>query len=103
MQDDVALDGKQRRFLRGLSHGFKPVVQIGHRGATEAVVREVDRALIAHELIKVKIGNNSDADSAAVSAQLCEALGCQQVQAIGGVLLLFRQPADPEERTIELP
>ncbi len=82
---------------------MKPVVQIGHAGASDAVVKQVDGALFDHELIKVKIGNNCDEDRAAISSTLCDNLGCEQVQAVGGVLILFRQNEDPEDQKISLP
>ena len=53
------LTGKQRRHLRALGHHLDPVVQIGHEGVNDAVVRETDAQLDAHELIKVKVGKSS--------------------------------------------
>ena len=52
----AAMNGKDRRYLRGLAHGLSPVVIVGQRGLSDAVVRQVDGALTDHELIKVRLG-----------------------------------------------
>ena len=87
-----ALTGKQRRRLRGLAHALAPVVQIGQAGVTEAVVRSVERALLAHELIKVRLREPEDkkADSAALAALSGAAL-CGLV---GHTAILYRPHPD---------
>ena len=47
------LTGKQKRQLRALAHGLKPVVQMGQKGATDALKSKVKQELEVHELIKV--------------------------------------------------
>ena len=54
------LKGSQRKYLRGLAHSYKPQVQIGKEGLSESVIRAIDIALGAHELIKVKIAAERD-------------------------------------------
>jgi RNA-binding protein len=49
------LKGSQRKYLRGVAHSYKPLVQIGKEGLSEGVLGAIDDALEAHELIKVKI------------------------------------------------
>ena len=51
------MTGKERRHLRALAHRLSPVVIIGQRGLSDAVVRQVDGALTDHELIKVRLGS----------------------------------------------
>ena len=65
------LSGKQRRWLRGQAHSLKPVVQLGARGLTDAVVAEVDAALEVHELIKVRLAGDRD-ERQAVAADLAD-------------------------------
>lgn len=99
-----ALTGKQRRHLRGLGHGLDPVVQVGHQGVTDAVAKAVDEALAHHELIKVRLGKNApDRDKDTVGEDLESKLGCHVVQAIGRVMLIFREAEEPEDRKIKLP
>ena len=54
------LSGKQRRYLRGLGHALRPVVQLGKDGIDDGVVAAIDRALTDHELIKLKIGESAE-------------------------------------------
>ena len=54
------LKGSQRKHLRGVAHSYKPLVQIGKEGLSESVVRAIDTALEARELIKVKIAAKRD-------------------------------------------
>ena len=48
------LTGSQKKYLRGLAHGQKPVVFIGQNGLSESVVKAAIESLDHHELIKVK-------------------------------------------------
>ena len=51
-----SLTSKERAHLKARAHALEPFVQTGGAGITDAVVKEVDRALTAHELLKVRIG-----------------------------------------------
>lgn len=96
----LELTPEQRKFLKAQGHGIKPVVMIGNAGLTEAVTLEADRALKAHELIKVRVlGDDREAREAWFMA-LCEALEAAPVQHIGKLLLLYRPAEKPR---IKLP
>jgi RNA-binding protein len=95
------MTGKDRRYLRALAHRLSPVVIVGQRGLSDAVVRQVDGALTDHELIKVRLGGDCPVDAAAVSAALRERTGCELAGSIGRVLILYRPR--PERPTIVLP
>ncbi len=72
-------------------------MQIGHGGLTDKVVAEIDRALTAHELIKVKI-LDGDRDAREVMGDaICERTGAAAVQRVGKVMVIWRpKPDDPE-------
>ncbi|MBL0143066.1 MAG: ribosome assembly RNA-binding protein YhbY [Betaproteobacteria bacterium] len=89
-----ALTPARRSELRAKSHGLVPVVMIGDKGLTETVVAEVERALKAHELIKVKASTNDREARVAWMGQLCERLDAQPVQLIGKILVLWRENPD---------
>jgi len=97
-----SLSSRQKRHLRGLGHDLEPVVQIGQKGVTESVLAQVAQALDDHELIKLKLGKNCPEDRDAVAARV-EGLPSQVVQAIGRVLLVYREAEDPDDRRIALP
>jgi len=81
----------ERKALKARAHKLDPVVQIGGKGLTDEVVAEIDRALKAHELIKVRAaGLERDARDEALSA-ICQRTGAQAVQQVGKVFVLFRK------------
>jgi RNA-binding protein len=88
------LSEKQRRYLRGLAHPLAPVVRLGKEGLTEAVAKETTRALLDHELIKVKApGGDRDARDALFAA-LAEQTGSALIHRIGNVAVLYRPRPD---------
>jgi len=90
----MRLTPAQRMFLKAQAHALKPVVIIGNAGLSEAVLAEIERALAAHELIKVRVQNDDRAVRKTWLAGICERLDCGAVQHLGKLLLLYR-PADP--------
>ena len=91
------LTGKQNRHLRALGHHIKPVAQVGQRGVHASVVEKIKEELEHHELIKVKVGQDSLDSSKEVGAQLAEACDAFVAQVIGRTILLYRpREKDPE-------
>ena len=73
-------------------------MQIGHSGLTARVIAEVDRALTAHELIKVKFIDADRNERDAMAAGICEETGAALVQQVGKVAVLWRpKPDEPPE------
>ncbi len=92
----LALTPADRKDKRGLAHHLDPVVIIGAEGLTPAVEREVDGALKAHGLIKVRMFSDDRAAREAALDTLAERLGAAPVQHIGKLLVLWRPPAAKE-------
>ncbi|HLV68056.1 MAG TPA: ribosome assembly RNA-binding protein YhbY [Polyangiaceae bacterium] len=88
------LTGKQRRYLRALAHDQKPVVQVGKTGLRPSVVEAVEKSLVTHELIKVKVASDSEQTPEEVAHALEEQTGAHLAQIIGRVLVLYRRRAD---------
>jgi len=86
-----------RRELRARAHHLHPVVAIGHHGLTPSVLHEIDVALTAHELIKVRVFSDDRVEREALSERICAALDCGPVQQIGKLIVLWRpRPAKAE-------
>ena len=97
----MQLNDKQRRHLRGLAHDLKPVVMVGDSGLTDGVVRETERALHDHELIKIKV-RAADRDTRdALIADLATRTTSELVNRIGHVAVLYRPR--PDKTGIVLP
>jgi RNA-binding protein len=93
------LSDHQRKFLRGLAHPRKPVVIVAGNGLNDNVMAEIDGALDAHELIKVRVRVGEREARDAVVAEIVARTGATQVQRIGHVLTLFRRNhAQPKVR-----
>jgi RNA-binding protein len=92
----VALTPRQRADLKARAHPLEPAVYVGKAGVQDSVVREIDRALTAHELIKMKI-DAERAEREAIAEVLAERAGATVVQRVGKVVVLWRpRPAAPE-------
>ena len=92
----MALKSSRRSELRAEAHKLSPVVIIGDKGLTDAVIAEIDRSLKTHELIKVRAGTDDREARGTWMATLCEKLGADAVQSIGKVLVLYRE--NPKEK-----
>ncbi len=98
------MKGYQKKYLRGLAHGLKPVVQIGREGITEGVIRAVDEGLFHHELIKIKFNDIKEKDQKeAITGEVSAKTGSEPVGMIGHTAILYRRQADPEKRKITVP
>ena len=78
--------------MRARAQSLNPVVMVGQKGLTEAVLRETDSALNAHGLIKVRVFGDEREERTAIADTLCRELGAQLVQHIGKLLVLCREP-----------
>ncbi len=90
----VSLTPRERVSLKGRAHALEPVVQVGNAGLTDAVVAEAVRALVAHELIKVRIGGADRHQRATTITALCERIDAALVQKVGKIVVLWRPRED---------
>lgn len=95
----IELTASQRRDRRALAHHLDPVAAVGGDGLTPAVVREIDLALRAHGLIKVRVFSDDRAVREAMFARLAEQLDAAPIQHIGKLLVLWR-PMPPKEKAL---
>ncbi|MGH6644385.1 MAG: ribosome assembly RNA-binding protein YhbY, partial [Bradyrhizobium sp.] len=95
---EIKLTAKERQALKARAHGLRPVVLLGNAGLSAPVMKEIDRALAAHELIKVKVPGDERDEREALFSSVAEALSAARVQSIGKVLVLYRPtPDEPEQ------
>ena len=98
----MKLHGYQRRYLRGLAHHLKPIVQVGKAGLSSTVLAAVDEALETHELIKVRLVGNK-ADKREMVSTFESELHCGEVGVVGHVATLYREHPEAAERRIKIP
>jgi RNA-binding protein len=90
----LSLTYRERTRLKARAHALEPVVQVGQAGLTASVVAEIDRALAAHERIKVRIGVVDRAERADLCEAICARTGAAHVLRVGKVLGLWRSRPD---------
>ncbi|HEV8583436.1 MAG TPA: ribosome assembly RNA-binding protein YhbY [Methylomirabilota bacterium] len=95
------LSGKQKRHLRALGQRLAATLHVGHEGVSDAVVAQADEQLTAHELIKVRIGDNAPEDRHDTAAALAARTHAELAQVLGRTALLYR--ARPDDPAIVLP
>lgn len=93
----IHLTPTERKAKRSLAHHLDPVVLVGNEGLSAAVVKELDAALTAHGLIKVRVFSDSRDDRATLLAEMAERLAAAAVQHIGKLLVLWR-PMPPKAK-----
>ena len=88
------LTSAERKALKARAHKLDPVVHIGAKGLTDEVIAEIDRALRAHELLKVRAGSMERDARGNAFGSICEKTGAEAVQQVGKVCVLFRKNND---------
>jgi RNA-binding protein len=89
----------QRKALRGLANPLRPIVHIGEAGVSDAVLRTLDEALLAHELVKVRLV--APENKKATARMIADKSGAALCGLVGHTVILYRP--HPEDPRIELP
>jgi len=97
----MTLTESQKKHLRGLAHTIKPVVMVGQNGLKDTIFEEVDIALDAHELIKIKVSVGDREKRDEIIQEICNRSGGLLVQRVGNIAILFRR--NPKRPRVELP
>lgn len=95
----LKLNSEQRSLLRSQAHNLDPVVMIGDAGLTDAVLKEIDVSLNAHELIKIRVfGDDRDARLGMLQT-ICDQMDAAPIQHIGKLLVIFRPKKETDPKT----
>ena len=90
----MSLSKNQLKFLRGLCHDLKPVVMLGQKGLTDAVLNELDIALDHHELVKIKLSVDDRDARKQLTEEICQRCQAESVQSIGKTVSIYRKNTD---------
>ncbi|MBE5812190.1 MAG: ribosome assembly RNA-binding protein YhbY [Clostridiales bacterium] len=85
------MTGKQRASLRKIAATLQPIFQIGKQGVTENLMKQLDDALEAREIIKITILETAGEDTKELCNEIAEALNAEPVQAIGSKFTIYRR------------
>ena len=85
------MTSKQRAYLRGLANSIEPIFQIGKTGLSANLIKQLDDALEARELIKISVLETAPDTAKDLSIEIANQTSSMVVQVIGSKITLFRQ------------
>ena len=98
------LTGRQLKFLRGLGHHLEHSVIVGREGLSDTLITSCVEGLLAHELLKIRLGQNCPVAKKEAAQQLAARAGAHLVQLIGKTVILYRPNPDlTPDTAIHLP
>ena len=96
------MTSKQRSKLKSIAANLSPVTQVGKGGITENLLNTLSESLEAHELIKVNVLANAEADADTIAENIAELLGAEVVYVIGRKAVFYRRSARKDIEHIQL-
>jgi len=90
----MSLTPKDKQLLKGRAHPLKPIVLIGNKGVTEAVKKEIERALDDHELIKIRMQAQDRNVRRDAFSEICQSHQAELVQMVGMIAIIYRKNND---------
>lgn len=85
------MTSKERARLRGEANTLEPIIQIGKDGITDAVIAQMEDNFNTRELFKVRVHLETAPETPKeLAAKLAEAVKCEIIQVIGGIIVVFR-------------
>ena len=84
------MTSKERAYFRGLANTIDPICQVGKNGLNDNLIKQVDDALEARELIKLSVLETSPDDNFFVANELAMKTNSVLVQVMGNKVTLYR-------------
>ena len=91
----MVIDNRQKTLLRSIGHKLKPIVTVASNGLTDKVLKEIQRALSDHELIKVKLAIIDRQQRKETTVSICHHTQAVIAQVIGKTALLYLPAPKP--------
>lgn len=85
------LTSKQRAYLRGLANDYDTILQIGKGGISEQTIIQINDALAARELIKIRTLETAPVSTREAADSIAQQVGCDVVQVIGSKIVLYKE------------
>ena len=85
------LNSRQRAQLRGMANGIETIFQVGKTGVAEQIIKQVNDALEARELIKMRVLETCPVNSRTAADTIASETGADVVQVIGSRFVLYRE------------
>ena len=85
------MTSKDRAYLRSLANTIEPILQVGKGGISDNLIKQVDDALDARELIKLTVLETSPDDGIDIGNELASKTNSTLVQVMGRKITLYRK------------
>lgn len=95
------ITGKQRAYLRSIGSKLDPIFQVGKNGIEQTFLTQLEEALEAREILKIKVLENSGLTAREASDFICEKINCEGIQAIGSKIVIYKKSS--KKPKIEIP
>ena len=91
------LSSGDKKSLKSIANTLEVKYQLGKSGITDTSIDMFDKALTAHELIKIDVMKNVTAEIMELALDLSSKLKAEVVNVIGRTILLYRKnPKNPK-------
>ncbi len=84
------MTSKQRAYLRGLANSVPAILQVGKNGLNDNLIKQVDDALEARELIKLSVLETAPEDNRTLAEEIASSTNSFLVQVVGNKITLYR-------------
>lgn len=91
------LNSRQRAQLRGMANGYETIFQVGKSGISENTIKQVNEALEARELIKLRILETCPVSAREAADEIAEKTNSDVVQVIGTRFILYKESIDNKQ------
>lgn len=92
----------QRAKLRSMAQTINPIFQIGKNGVGDNQVKDICLALELHELVKISVLRNAEANAKDVLDEVCQKTGAEPVTAIGNKIVIYKRSTRDDVEHIDL-
>lgn len=93
----MKISSAQKQHFRSQAHSLKPIIIIGNLGLTAAVQAEINHALDAHELLKIRVNAIDREERQLITEKICREQHAELIQSIGHIIVIYRKNVDIEK------
>ena len=91
------ITSKQRAYLRGLANNIDTIFQIGKGGIGDNFLKQMEDALEAREIVKVKVLETAFMSAREACEIVCEEIGCEPVSCVGNKFVVYKESVNNKQ------
>lgn len=95
------MTSKERAGLRSKAHSLDTIFFVGKSGLTDEIVKQLENAINARELIKLGVQENCEYTAREAADIIAPKLGAEVVAVIGRKFVLWRKSDKPKKKPAE--